>query len=203
MEYKFYLQKADSAGKAVGSPIDLEEAYPGLRYLSCEGLETIGKVKNIETESYAESDSLRVWHPSDNNLATTHEATDVTLNLVFLGSTRRNTLRKFRELIYSGRLFYMDTARHLRALLVLQEEQTVTEDSLKGIGYIQQGFKFSALWGKPEDYSSEMENWCIVTVELNAETGKVTGTSEDGWSAEQLIIDQLRGELQEQWKTVE
>lgn len=152
--YKFYMQKATAAGKTNGSAIDLEATYSGLRYRSCTGLETVGAVKNMETESYAESSVERVWHPSDGGSEVTHETTTVTLNLVFLGDDRRATLESFRTLAYSGRLFYWDTARLKKAYLVMSEEQTVEADTLLGTKYISAGFKFINLWGRTKTCTS-------------------------------------------------
>lgn len=147
MAYKFYLQKASASYTPVGEPIDIEAAYNGLKYRSISGLETKGAVKNIYTESYADSDTLRVWHPSDIDSPVLHEATEVTLSVVVLGTGARDVLDSFRKLLYSGRLLWWDTARHRKACLILQDEQTVTNDTIKGLRYIAQEFRFTNVWG--------------------------------------------------------
>ena len=141
MAYRFYLQKISSSFAPVGEPIDIETTYKGLKYRSIFGLETRGAVKNIYTESYAEADALRVWHPSDIDAPVMYEATEVTLSVVALGTGARDVLDSFRELLYSGRLFWWDTARHRKACLILQDEQTVTDDTIKGLQYIAQEFR--------------------------------------------------------------
>ena len=63
MDYKFYMQRCDKYGSPMSVPdgtpnkdllenqIDLESYFVGLRYRSCQGLNTIGKAKNIYTET--------------------------------------------------------------------------------------------------------------------------------------------------------
>lgn len=147
-KYVFYMQKAKADGTADGLAVDIEQGYPGLHYLSIDGLETVGKVKNIYTESYPEASSVRVFHPSDAGMEARHEQTTVTLSLLFSGDTRRDALDSFRNLLYSGRLFYWDTARHRKVLLIVENEQTVEKDSLKGLRCIQAKFSFTNLWGR-------------------------------------------------------
>ena len=78
---KYCMQRLDDNVRNV---IDLENDpdYVGLRYLKAEGMNTIGKSKNIYTEQYADSDRLRVYLPPDGNYA--NEATVVTMTFVVI-----------------------------------------------------------------------------------------------------------------------
>ena len=195
-EYKFYIQRADASENGVGSAIDLEEYFRGLKYRSCDGLETVGKVKNLETESYAEADGSRVWHPSDESVGATCEATTVTLNLVFVGKERRTTLDLFRELAYSGRLLYWDTARLKKACLVLRDEQTTEKDTLKGLEYVDVKFKFVNVWGRAKGCLEDGTVVGLTGITQDMTTGEIVATSNgDGIELDRLHLDQETGEI--------
>jgi len=55
--YNFYFQQVDKSGTA-STARDLETYFPGAKYISCTGLENIGKAKDIYSEDYAESNGL-------------------------------------------------------------------------------------------------------------------------------------------------
>lgn len=149
MSYSFYMQQTTKAGAAVGSAIDLETAYSGLHYVSCKGLSSQGKPKNIYSESYAEQSGERIYHPTDNTGGTVKfESTDIEMTILFSGNSRRATYDSFLTLLKSGRLFYWDTARLKKVWLVLKEAVEPTDDVLKGVPYIQATFKFTNLWGE-------------------------------------------------------
>lgn len=195
-EYRFYMQKADAGGNGTGAAVDLEASFRGLRYRSCEGLETVGKVKNVETESYAESGEARLWHPSDGGGEVACETTTVTLDLVFLGDSRRASLSLFRELAYSGRLLYWDTARFRKVCLVLMDEQSVEADTLAGTAYIDAKFKFLNVWGRARNCLADGTVSGIVSVEQDMETGGLAAASVgDGSDLERLHLDQVTGEV--------
>ncbi len=195
-EYKFYIQRADASENGVGPAIDLEEYFRGLKYRSCDGLETVGKVKNLETESYAEADGSRVWHPSDESVGATCEATTVTLNLVFVGKERRTTLDLFRELAYSGRLLYWDTARLKKACLVLRDEQTTEKDTLKGLEYVDVKFKFVNVWGRAKGCLEDGTVVGLTGITQDMTTGEIVATSNgDGIELDRLHLDQETGEI--------
>lgn len=195
-EYKFYIQRADASENGVGPAIDLEEYFRGLKYRSCDGLETVGKVKNLETESYAEADGSRVWHPSDESVGATCEATTVILNLVFVGKERRTTLDLFRELAYSGRLLYWDTARLKKACLVLRDEQTAEKDTLKGLEYVDVKFKFVNVWGRAKGCLEDGTVVGLIGITQDMTTGEIVATSNgDGIELDRLHLDQETGEI--------
>lgn len=148
--YKFFLQPVAKDG-TVGAVKDIEKDFDGCRYRYCKGLETRGSAKNIYTENYPEADGLRVYHPSDNSLPVTYNETSVTLCLIFIGENRRSTFNGFCELLKSSRLYYWDTARHKKALLIPDGEISPSEDTVKGVTYIDVEFKFKNTWGRTYD----------------------------------------------------
>lgn len=156
--YRFYFQKANKDGSANGTAYDLETDFPGLRYSSMSGLETVGAVKNVYTENYPEESGTRVWHPSDGGDAVSYENTELTLTVAALGDDRRSQLRAFMDLLHSGRLYYWDTARKLKALVIMTEERTVEKDTLKGVMVMLTSIKLTNLWGiaKPCDDSGNL-----------------------------------------------
>lgn len=142
------MQATDRNGAVQGVVKDLERDFKGLLYCSCDGLEAVGKVKNIYTESYAEQSGVRVYHPSDSDKDATHEATKVELELLFSGVDGRKTLHDFRQFVLSSRVYFWDTARHKKVWLILQEESAPTEDSIKNDKFIRMTFTFSNIWGE-------------------------------------------------------
>lgn len=139
---KHYMQKDGEVAK------DLEVDFPGLRYSKCTGLLTKGKRKDVYTESYANSDTLRVWQGSD----VTREATDITFTLYFTGDDRQGVYELFYNYIKNGQISYWDTKRKKEALLIFSEKSDPKEDVYKGsIPYILVDFKFQNLWGECKD----------------------------------------------------
>lgn len=154
MDYKFYIQRVDRDGVLIDqNPVDIENslAFKGLRYRSCEGLETVGAPKNIYTEEYAEDPVPVVFHPSDAGLPVVHKTTTVKLDLVFVGDEtgfHRHSLQAFRKFVGESRFYYWDTARCRKVFLMLNSETTVAEDAIKGTRFIEVNFSFTNLWGE-------------------------------------------------------
>ena len=141
---KYYLQHVSASGDGEGDPIDIESTWQGLLYSKFEGLENKGKRKNVYTESYADSDELRVWQGKE----VTREATNVTLSLCFVGEKRQDDYEDFYNTISNGKFFYWDTKRKKKAYLILIDAYEVKEDVWVGSGpykYVQ--VKFQNLWG--------------------------------------------------------
>lgn len=129
--------------------IDLETRFVGLRYSKCEGLLDKGKRKNIYTETYSDSDKLRVWQGSE----VTREATDVTFKFFFLGDSRQATYEDFYAYVSNGEITYYDTKRKKEAVLVLIDAIKVKEDYWKGTtNYIEADFKFKNIYGECKDH---------------------------------------------------
>ena len=143
------MQKADRNAAATEPAKDIETSFQGLRYLSCEGLEARGKIKDVITEEYAESDGADSFHPSDllDGGSVHHGVTEINLKLIFMGDGRRTVYDSFRTFIESSRLLYWDTARHKKVFLMLVDATEPEEDTLKGVEYIKAEFTFTNLWG--------------------------------------------------------
>jgi hypothetical protein len=141
-KYKFFLSKDNATW------VDIEDnaEWKGeIRYMSCKGLETIGKPKNKYTESYADAQELRVYEADE----IFHEATDVTFTFIFVGENRKQVYASFYDYVKNGKFYYYDTARWKKAYLVLLEAVDPSEDDYKGgTPYMKAEFKFKNLWGR-------------------------------------------------------
>lgn len=146
MDVKFYMQKVDANGALISDTLkDLERDFEGLKYSRCEGLMNKGKRKNIYTEQFSDSDTLRVWQ-GDN---VTREATTITFTFVFAGNDRKSVYESFYEYVKNGIISYYDTARMKEARIVLIDALEPSDDIYKGsTPYIKAEFKFQNLWGE-------------------------------------------------------
>lgn len=146
MDVKFYMQKVDANGALISDTLkDLERDFEGLKYSRCEGLMNKGKRKNIYTEQFSDSDTLRVWQ-GDN---VTRDATTITFTFVFAGNDRKSVYESFYEYVKNGIISYYDTARMKEARLVLIDALEPSDDIYKGsTPYIKAEFKFQNLWGE-------------------------------------------------------
>jgi hypothetical protein len=127
---------------------DLETRFPGIRYSSCDGLNNKGKRTNIHTESYADSDELRVWQGE----TVTREPTTITLSLYFIGENRQVIYEEFYQYISNGKVYYWDNVRKKQAYMILEDELKIREDVYKGsTPYISVDFKFQNIWGACKD----------------------------------------------------
>lgn len=148
-DVKFYMQKVDSNDALIdGTLKDLEVDFSGLRYSKCEGLLNKGERKNIYTEEFADSDTLRVWQGD----SVTRKATTITFTFVFAGTTRQSVYQEFYEYVSNGVISYYDTARMKEARLVLISAVEPSDDIFVGsTPYIKASFKFQNLWGECKD----------------------------------------------------
>lgn len=148
-DYKFYMQRVRRDGSLIdASPIDIESMFDGLRYRSCTGLNSVGAPKNIYMEDYPEADGPRVHHPSDSGESVSHKETTIKLNLVFTNPVNyRPVYDAFLEYIREGRIYYWDTARYKKVLLILNSATEPREDIVKGVRYIDTEFSFTNIWG--------------------------------------------------------
>ena len=145
---KFYLSKDNATW------IDIEENpawVGGIRYLSCKGLETIGKPKNKYSESYADAPNLRVYEGEE----IYHEATDITFTFIFIGDNRKQVYASFYDYVKKGKIYYYDNVRLKKACLVLFDAVDPSEDDYKGgTPYMKADFKFKNVWGRCVDMKS-------------------------------------------------
>lgn len=156
------MQQTDKNGNVVqNSQKDLETDFSGLCYISCKGLSSFGKPKNIYTENYAEDNGLRTYYPTDKTGGTVaREVTAIELDLLFKGEQRRANYDSFCNYVKSNRIFYWDTARHKKVWLILTEAVEPSDDVIKGVPYIRATFKFQNLWGEGKtcDDSGSLSN---------------------------------------------
>lgn len=152
-DVKFYMQKCDKNGSLVNGTLkDLESDFDGLRYVEAKGIEKIGRVLNAYTEQYSDSNTLRTWHPSENNEATTHEATTIELKLLFHGENRRSVYNEFVEYIRDGYHVFWDTLRNKKFTFIVLESIEPTDDTFKGgEPYIMCTWKLQNLKGYTEN----------------------------------------------------
>lgn len=141
---KHYMWKEGDTEFSPTGVKDLEARFPGLKYSSCAGLNDKGKRTNIHTESYADSDELRVWQGD----TVIREATNITLELYFIGENRQKAYDDFYEYISNGKVYYWDNVRKKQAYMVLNDALKVKEDVYKGsTPYMRVDFKFQNIWG--------------------------------------------------------
>ena len=149
--YKFYMVACDNKGMPIkgAQTMDLERDFDGLKYSSMEGIETIGAAKNIYSESYSDSDRLRVYVPD--NL--THNPTTVTLTLYFVGENRYNVYDSFNAYLKGSKYhIYYDTARKKKLIFFVKDEISVKESQWYGsTPYIQVEYKLSNIFGRTFD----------------------------------------------------
>lgn len=147
--YKFYIQRvkkaADGTYISEGNPISLEDEYVGLKYSKMDGLNTIGKTKNIYTEKYADGDMLRVYYPK----AVKNEATTVTLTLYFFGENRADILENFLYELRQCVHRYWDTARNLWFDFYIDGEVKPTDENwYSGTPYFKVDLKMQNIYGE-------------------------------------------------------
>ena len=149
--YKFYMVACDNKGNPIdgAQTMDLEKDFNGLKYSSMEGIETIGAAKNIYSESYSDSDRLRVYVPD--NL--THKPTTVTLTLYFVGENRYNVYDSFNTYLKGSKYhIYYDTARKKKLIFFVKDGISVGESQWFGsTPYIQVEYKLSNIFGRTFD----------------------------------------------------
>ena len=128
-QYNHYMQRIDITGQI---PIDIEEYFPGLLYEQAEGINDIGKSKNVYTEEYADSDRTRYYLPADNNYA--NEGTKITMKFLIVGNPveRQNTIDNFYNYVRKGVHRYWDTARKREFDFVVQDEIKQSDERWHG-----------------------------------------------------------------------
>ena len=93
--YTHYIKRVDITSPTQPT-YDIEEHFVGLLYMRAEGMNDIGKSKNVYTETYADSDRLRVYLPNDGNY--TNDATKITMHFLVVGDeASRQTTRQASE----------------------------------------------------------------------------------------------------------
>jgi len=128
-QYTHYMQRVDLDSQPT---YDIEEQFSGLLYMRAEGMNDIGKSKNVYTETYADSDRLRVFLP--NNGEYTNEATKITMHFLVLGDavSREAVIRSFENYVREGIHRYWDDARNLEFDFIVQDEIKVSDEKWHG-----------------------------------------------------------------------
>ena len=159
MKYKFYIQKygrkywdknkSQYVDEAKGELIDIEEQFK-CKYVKFEGLSETGKVKNIYTETYAETEELRVYIPDE----VLYENTELSLTLLFAPDSEndsdvQNNERAFFEYISGRKIEYHDTFRNRYvSLLLLNKPEVVGEVLYGGSRYREVKYTFRNIYGR-------------------------------------------------------
>lgn len=146
-DYKFYMSRwIDNAWE---EQVSLEDYFSGMKYISCEGLSTKGKIKNIYTENFAEVEDLRVYMPE----TVVRENTDIEFVFGFEKENRRDTFDSFVDWVSGYKIKYWDSARNRELEMVLIDKVEVDEDILIGSSpFITVNFKFKNLRGSTKKH---------------------------------------------------
>lgn len=150
-QYTHYMQRVDTTDSL--GQIDIEEQFSGLLYMRAEGLNDIGKSKNVYTETYADSDRLRVFLPNDGDY--TNEATKITMHFLVVGSAsqRQTTIKNFFDYVRVGIHRYWDDARNLEFDFVVQDEIKVSDERWHGSNpYVEIAVVMQNLNGKTKPH---------------------------------------------------
>lgn len=127
--------------------VDIEDKFQGLKVGKVSGLDNYGAAKNIYTESYPESEELRVYIPEK----VTREAVDVEFEITFKGGDRRDTFHRFMEYIDGYKLKFHDTERRRECILLLTDSVEVTQEEFYGTSpFMTVSFKFKNIGGRTD-----------------------------------------------------
>lgn len=174
-DLKFSISRyiKNSVGSYVidGSTKSLEDDFGCIRYKSMTGINSRGKQKGLYVETYAESNSARVYFAS----SPTKEQTSCTLTVCVFGAdpllstslsvteqikTAENTWHTFCDWLEGHFLLWYDDYRQRKALFYLEEVIEPASDVIKGVPYLQCAIKLSNVFGQTfgvED--NTIENW--------------------------------------------
>lgn len=146
--YEFFMQEVDNKGNFLGNDINLEKAFDGLKYSAIVGMDNLGAVKNIYTETYADANRVRVSMPEK----VQRESTQITLVLYFVGEKRAEVFKSFCDYICNGRHRYWDTARNKYFDFYISEELTPSDELWYGsTPYFKVDVKMNNIFGQTFD----------------------------------------------------
>lgn len=122
------MQECDKYGNVLDGSVakDLEADFSGLRYSMCNGINKKGKIKNIYTETYSDSDTLRTYVPP----VLYREYTEIEFTFYIFGNAeeRQNTFDKFIAYLSNGYHLYWDTARKRKFVFLPPEDEITPSD---------------------------------------------------------------------------
>lgn len=163
--YKFYIQEVSDTGVLIGECKSLEEdfyaveidttQYPNveiprpdlgcIKYSAIVGIDNLGAVKNIYTETYADANRVRVSMPEK----VQRESTQITLVLYFFGEKRAEVFKSFCDYISNGYHRYWDTARSKYFDFYISEELTPSDELWYGsTPYFKVDVKMNNIFGQ-------------------------------------------------------
>lgn len=151
-QYTHYMQRIDIESQSV---YDIEAQFGGLLYMKAEGMNDIGKSKNVYTETYADRDSLRVFLP--NNGTYTNEATKITMHFLVVGDaeTRQRVITDFYTYVRVGVHRYWDDARNLEFDFIVTDEIKVSDERWHGSSpYVEIQVTMQNLNGRTREHQS-------------------------------------------------
>ena len=159
MNYNFYIQKysrkywdknkSQYVDESKGELIDIEAQFK-CKYVKFEGLSETGKVKNVYTETYAETEELRVYMPDE----VLYENTELSLTLLFAPSSNnendvQDNERYFFEYVSGHKIEYHDTFRNRYvSLLLINKPEVVGEVLYGGSRYREVKYTFKNIYGR-------------------------------------------------------
>ena len=159
MSYKFYIQRysrkhwnketSQYDKEDIGELIDIEEQFK-CKYVKFEGLSETGKVKNIYTETYAETEELRMYIPDE----VLYDNPDMSLTLLFAPDTENDSdvqdnERAFFEYVSGHKIEYHDTCRNRYvSLLLINKPEVVGEVLYGGSRYREVKYTFKNIYGR-------------------------------------------------------
>ena len=144
-DYKFYMSRHINDEEGWEAEVELTEKFKGLIFCQIEGVMDFGAIKNIYTESFAESDTLRVYLPEK----VTRKSTDIKLTVVFSDKDRRDVYDSFVEFISGKIIKYWDNVRNREVILLQTDKIEVDEDIIYGSApYIAVEFPFKNIKGE-------------------------------------------------------
>lgn len=152
MEYKFYLVSTDKFGVPLNNAEEysIEDHFDGLKYCKMDGIESMGAAKNIYSESYSDSDRLRVYVPKEIK----RKETEITFTVYFIGENRHKVYEEFNSYITEGFHRYRDTARNKWFVFYVKNELKPSEQEWKGgTPFIKMEYKLSNIFGQTFDYT--------------------------------------------------
>lgn len=152
-DYYYYIQEVDKDSQTlIGEPIEIENHFKGLLYSKCTGMDDYGKAKNIYTETYADSDKVRTYIPTE----IAREATKAKLTLYFVGKNRQKVYHDFVAFITGKRMCFWDTKRRKRMYFYFQNKSTIGDEEFVGsTPYMQADFELQNIYGCTFDVTDE------------------------------------------------
>ena len=152
--YEFFMREVDNKGNLLGNEINLEKAFDGLKYSAIVGIDNLGAVKNIYTETYADANRVRVSMPEK----VQRESTQITLVLYFVGEKRAEVFKSFCDYICNGRHRYWDTARSKYFDFYISEELAPSDELWYGsTPYFKVDVKMNNIFGQTFDSHEDVE----------------------------------------------